>query len=69
MKRNNLPDMSPHDLRHSCATLMLGCGADIKSVQQILGHSRATTTLDSYIKSDLEQMQTATDKFASAFGL
>ena len=69
MKRNNLPDMSPHDLRHSCATLMLGCGADIKSVQQILGHSRATTTLDFYIKSDLEQMQTATDKFASAFGL
>ena len=69
MKLHDLPDMSPHDLRHTCATLLLNKGADIKSVSEILGHSDASTTLNFYVRSDLHQMKTATDKFASAFGL
>ena len=69
MKTHNLPDMSPHDLRHSCATLLLNSGADIKSVQAILGHTNASTTLNFYVKGDMQQMREATDKFASTFKL
>ena len=69
MRANNLPDLSPHDLRHSCATLLLSNGADIKSVQDILGHTDASTTLNFYVRSDLQNMKNATEKFGQAFGL
>lgn len=36
--------VSPHTLRRSCATHMLRCGADIRYVQALLGHSCAKTT-------------------------
>ncbi len=37
--------ISPHQLRHSCATLLLNAGAPILTVQAVLGHKQIDTTL------------------------
>ena len=62
MKRVGLPDMSPHDLRHTCVSMLLQSGADIKSVQDIIGHSNASTTLNFYVRLNMDSMRMATDK-------
>lgn len=48
IKRNHLPNVSPHDLRHTAATLALESGADLKQVQELLGHKDAATTMQFY---------------------
>jgi integrase len=47
-KRHGLADVSPHDLRHTAATLAIESGASIKEVQKLLGHKDASTTLKFY---------------------
>ena len=44
----NLPDMRLHDLRHSCATLLLAQGVNPRVVMETLGHSQVSLTLNTY---------------------
>ena len=46
--RNDLPKVSPHDLRHTAATLALESGANLKEVQELMGHSNPATTMKYY---------------------
>jgi integrase len=42
------PTITPHDLRHTAATLAVSAGANVKAVQRMLGHAKASMTLDVY---------------------
>ena len=46
--RAGLPDIRFHDLRHTCATLMLVVGTNPKVVQEMLGHANVSITLNTY---------------------
>ncbi len=48
LKRAALPEIRFHDLRHTCATLLLGRGVHPKIVQELLGHATIAMTLDTY---------------------
>jgi integrase len=48
LQKGDLPDIRFHDLRHSAATLLLSLGVHPKVVQEILGHSQISMTMDIY---------------------
>jgi integrase len=54
-----------HELRHTQASLLIANGVDIKTVQERLGHARASTTLDFYAHADEERDKQAANLFGS----
>lgn len=64
-----LPTVSPHELRHTAASLAVSAGANVKAVQRMLGHKSAAMTLDIYadlFDDDLESVAEALDQARSA---
>ncbi|WP_345752587.1 site-specific integrase [Microbacterium rhizophilus] len=47
-KDASFPVVTPHDLRHTAASLAISAGANVKAVQRMLGHASAAMTLDTY---------------------
>jgi integrase len=48
LAKADLPQIRFHDLRHTCATILLSKGQHPKLVQELLGHSAIAITLDTY---------------------
>ena len=60
--------VTPHDLRHTAASLSISAGANVKAVQTMLGHASAVLTLDTYadlFPDDLELVSAALDEARS----
>jgi integrase len=63
------PRITPHDLRHTAASLSVSGGANVKAVQKMLGHKSAAMTLDTYadlFDRDAEAVADAHDQRVSA---
>lgn len=52
LQKNGLPQIRFHDLRHTCASLLLGQNIHMKVIQMWLGHSTMSTTADIYAHLD-----------------
>ncbi|MEU9383360.1 tyrosine-type recombinase/integrase [Streptomyces sp. NPDC048279] len=59
-----------HDLRHTCASLLLAQGADAHTIMETLGHSTITMTLDTYAYvMDTTTLKAAADRMDDVLGL
>jgi integrase len=48
VKTAGVQQITPHDLRHSCASLAISAGVNVLALQRMLGHKSAKVTLDMY---------------------
>ncbi|CAM5468391.1 site-specific integrase [Streptomyces pilosus] len=58
-----------HDLRHTCASLLLAQGVDARTIMETLGHSTITMTLDTYAHVMGTTLRAAADRMDDALGL
>lgn len=68
LKQNSLPHIRFHDLRHSCASLLLNSGFGLKDVQEWLGHSDIKMTGNIYGHLDISRKQSIADQLSGSLG-
>jgi integrase len=59
-----MPHVNFHDLRHSCASLMLGLGVDLHTISKILAHANVQTT-QRYARLQVEAQRLALEKLSA----
>jgi len=64
-KAAGLEGLRPHDLRHTAASLAIQSGANVKVVQQMLGHASAAMTLDVYAGLFGDDLDSVADRLDS----
>lgn len=65
-ERYRIPDLHPHKLRHTFASVAITSGADVASVSEALGHSDKAVTLRMYTHADQESISKASQIFREA---
>ena len=65
LKKTGLPAVHFHALRHMFATNCIRLGIDMKSLSELLGHSRIETTMNLYVHSSLEQKRAFVDRLTA----
>ena len=68
LKRKNLKIIRFHDLRHTCASILLKNGANMKEIQAWLGHSNYNTTANLYAHLDSSSINNTGKVMANVFG-
>ena len=69
LKRNGLRPIHFHDLRHSCASLLLKNGVPMKQIQEWLGHSDFSTTANIYAHLDAGSKLTSAQAMEKGLGM
>lgn len=67
LDKYGIPRVRFHDLRHTYASLLMESDTDSKVIQELLGHSSISTTLDIYTHLKIEKKRTSVDKMAELF--
>jgi integrase len=68
-RHESFPSVTIHDLRHTAASLAVSAGANVKSLQRMLGHEKASLTLDTYadlFEDDLDAVGVALDNLVNS---
>lgn len=61
-----MPGLTPHDMRHTAASLAVQAGANVKAVQRMLGHASAAMTLDVYAGLFNDDLDAVADRLDAA---
>jgi integrase len=66
LKNNGLPHIRFHELRHSCASLLLNSGFTLKDVQEYMGYSDIQMTANIYGHLDTQRKNLLTEKITAS---